>query len=60
MNDEEYKKWASALDRVPAVNSKNAFLPLEQNSKGGAMCGSSKTITAEYPDYWYVLSDEIR
>ena len=58
-SEEDHKSWEAQLKKEPAASAKNAFLPLHQKSKGG-MCGSAKSVTATYPGYWYVLSDEIK
>ena len=59
-NKEEYKNWADRLEKPPADEARCAFLPVKHTAKSGGMCGDSKSIHADYPDYWYVLADEIK
>ena len=58
VDNKEYDQWKDNLAKAH-LSSAHLLLPIKQDFSTKGICGSSGTLTLDFPDYPYLLTEEI-
>lgn len=56
VDNKEYDKWKDTLDKLK-LNPEHLLLPIKQDFSTKGICGSSGTLTLDFPNFPYLLTE---